>query len=180
MRIPETLRKLGEAQRFFAALLEDRKSGHLNISGRAESFHENLSAFLSAGRSVTLVLQSEQKAMYDAWFPSWKAALPQSDQEILDFFKEERNAESHNKGARITRDIEHISVTEIIPDHGLHPAYGYGVTWTAPVGTPPPTVGRAIHYFEIGGKAVEVSGACRGYLSILERVVHEFEGSLVN
>lgn len=175
VQIPETRRKLQEAQSFCYALLREEEMGCLHISGRAERFRENLSAFLSAGRSVTFVLKKEQKARYKNWFPRWKDALPESDQERLDFFRDERNAGVHEKGANVARDIEHIPATEIRPDHRLHPTHGYGITLTAPVGTPPPSVGLAVHYFEIEGTVEKVTSACRRYLSLLVKLVCEFE-----
>ena len=42
------------------------------------------SAFVSAGRSVTLALQKEHKQEYDLFWPPWWAALSENDQNICD------------------------------------------------------------------------------------------------
>ena len=55
--VPMTRRKLAEAKFFLAHLEEQTRKMQQNW----EAFGFYLSAFLSAGRSVTLVLQSEDK-----------------------------------------------------------------------------------------------------------------------
>ena len=69
--IPETHRKLREAKFFHAHLVERkgkvRQMQHIpEMIDDMEKFGFYVSAFLSAGRSVTLVLQNEQKELYDA------------------------------------------------------------------------------------------------------------------
>ena len=57
--------KLAEAKFFYRKLAQAHKR---LISEEPGSFGFYLSAFLSAARSVTLVLQAERKAQYDMWF----------------------------------------------------------------------------------------------------------------
>ena len=69
--IPKTLKKLREARFFLAKMTKDSRSTKL----AGEDFDFYLSAFLSAGRSVTLVLQVEQQDLYDAHkaiFLTWR------------------------------------------------------------------------------------------------------------
>ena len=81
-----------------------------------EEFGFYLSAFLSAGRSVTFAHQIEQKELYDAWFPSWLNHLSTSDRELLDAFNQEFSV----TGAQgITIVFHHDLVT-----HGFTPGVG--------------------------------------------------------
>ena len=51
-----------------------------------------LSAFLSAGRSVTLALQREEKDKYDAWFNDWKRdKCTENERELMDHMVRQRN-----------------------------------------------------------------------------------------
>ena len=70
--IPKTLKKLCETRFFLARMQEAPRSTRLEW----EDFEFYLSAFLSAGRSVTWVLQVEQKALYDAQYGPWENRLP--------------------------------------------------------------------------------------------------------
>ena len=70
-QIPKTQKKLRETRFFFSRL---RKKGEAFV-GDPEEFEFYLSAFLSAGRSVTFALQAEEKARYDSWYPGWVKIL---------------------------------------------------------------------------------------------------------
>jgi hypothetical protein len=60
--IPKSLKKLRETRFFLARMTKAARSTRLD----REDFDFYLGAFLGAGRSVTLVLQVEQKDFYDA------------------------------------------------------------------------------------------------------------------
>ena len=111
-QIPATRKKLREARFFLEKLRDEVKS----IPRDPELFEFYLSAFLSAGRSVTFVLQAEEKDKYDTWYRSWVQALPPEDRQVLALMNEQRVP----TGSR------------------AHPAYGFH--WHAPFGTDPPTV----------------------------------------
>lgn len=74
-KIPRTERKPREA-RFFLGWMHKAKE---SLALDREDFDFYLSAFLSAGRSVTFCLQNENKERYDAWFLAWRDALPETD-----------------------------------------------------------------------------------------------------
>ena len=84
---PQSAKKLREATFF----LDHMRAIWPTAMLADESFDFFLSAFLAAARSVTLVLQAEQKVAYDAWFPGWGDALPSDEKGLLKFLKNERN-----------------------------------------------------------------------------------------
>ena len=55
----------------------------VNPGSVSEEFWFELSAFLSAARSITFVLQSESKEAYDAWFPNWCDGLKTEERALL-------------------------------------------------------------------------------------------------
>ena len=86
--IPSTQQKLREAQ-FFLSKLESHECT-LDGSSRDESeFY--LSAFLSAARSVTFVLESEQPVNYKEWSSIWRASRSERERLLLSQFTEARN-----------------------------------------------------------------------------------------
>jgi len=72
--IPATEQKLQEARYHL---------GQLGASSNAGVQRHHLSAFLSAGRSVTIALQNEAKVEYEVRFPAWFAALVPDDQALM-------------------------------------------------------------------------------------------------
>ncbi len=167
-QIPKTLKKIREARFFLARLREAKGSVRLD----KEDFDFYLSAFLSAGRSVTFALQAEQKGPYDAWYPSWEQSLSERDCEVLRFMNSQRVAELKREGAEVYPVIEYVPVTELGLGNQSHPAYG--ITCWGPPGVPPPTFGRKAHYFETGGTRREVIETCERYLELLEQLAREF------
>jgi hypothetical protein len=86
--------------------------GHLRLNIRVNAGMETrlpiesdeaeyyLSAFLSAGRSVTFALQAEEKNRYDSIFAGWFNNLTQEQQTLFKQMNEDRIAEVHKLGAR--------------------------------------------------------------------------------
>ena len=176
----ETHRKLNEAQSCYHLLRKHEGFTQSNIIEKPEEFHNSLSAFLSAARSVTFVLQAEQRQAYQAWFPGWQNGLNPDEKQLFKFFNNQRIEEVHKLGADLIEEKEAIPVTELIPDDRLHPAYQYGVTESAPVGTPPSMVYRRFYYFKIQETRKRVTAWCQEYLTLLERLVQEFEQHLLS
>ncbi len=166
--IPRTQKKLREARFFLAKLQAEASTTRLD----REDFEFYLSAFLAAGRSVTFALQFEQKALYDGWYPGWRATLTPDDAELFDFMKAQRN--TAQKEGQVTTDvaIEYIPVTELKQPTGRHPAYGFH--WFGPPGVPPPSVGVKVHRFVDGVKKEEVLEVCQRYMRSLEALVRSF------
>ena len=170
-QISNTRRKFREARFFLANMQRAARSTHLD----REDFDFYLSAFLSAARSVTWVLQKEQKASYDAWYPGWKQVLGAPDQALLTFMNEQRVAELKKAGAEKLSEIQMVPLTQFDWEQPSHPAYGW--TWVGPPGVAPPEMGVVVHYFENGGQKVKVLDECKRYLALLERLIAEFDAA---
>lgn len=99
MQTPVADNKVAEARFFFNRQKEENKKP---FRDEPEAFGCFLSAFLSAARSVTLVLQTEAKETYDDVFPRWYEALSNEDRELLEYMKGQRNLDIHKLGAEIT------------------------------------------------------------------------------
>ncbi len=166
--IPRTQKKLREARFFLAKLKAEASTTHLD----REDFEFYLSAFLAAGRSVTFALQFEQKALYDGWYPGWRATLTPDDAELFDFMKGQRNTTLKQGQATTDDAIEYIPVTELRQPTGRHLAYGFH--WFGPPGMPPPSVGVKVYRFVVGDKKEEVLESCQRYMRSLEDLVTSF------
>ena len=166
MTIDLTKKKLREAK-FFLQLLEQASQAF--VLNDPESFEFYLSAFLSAARSVTFVLQHEEKEKYDAWFPDWFESLVPEHGELLDFLKDKRNMVLKQGYTGMGTTWEYVPVTDITtPDH-RHPAYGFHSF--APPGTPAVVVGHQV-YLWVGAR--DVLSTCKLYCELLDRLVYDF------
>ena len=81
-------KKLREAC-FFLAHLDEQ--GFTASPGPAEAAEFYLSAFLSAARSVTLVLKAEHPTTYQQWSDTWRSTIPPEDRQLLSKFTQARN-----------------------------------------------------------------------------------------
>ena len=162
--LPATDKKLGEAHFF----VDHFRRASLRVVGeREEEFF--LSAFLSAARAVTLVLQKEQKRItdYESWFRSWRAKLSKEDDELLDHMNKQRVASFHKTGPELTTGTEFIPVSQLPPSEGTFYSFG-------PPGTPEPTAGRQVlSFFPEGGERAVAT--CQRYLALLDRIIHDFK-----
>jgi len=170
---PESRRKLDEAQHFLAEL--ERASSR--IPARPEEFRHNLSAFLNAARSVTWVMQKEARDVYERVFGSWSQSLSADDRDLMKFMNEERVKETKREGSQPIREQRKIRA-ELVP----------GVTVSGP---PAPLVaekykkqtGKDIpdellhayvivddQKYDIGGRKILVTDACRRYVGLLKDV----------
>ena len=86
--IPATQRKLREA-RFFLSKLESHECALDGGSLEEAGFY--FSAFLSAARSVTFVLEAEQPNGYKKWSPIWRATRSDRERLLLSRFTDARN-----------------------------------------------------------------------------------------
>ncbi len=136
--IPTTRRKLRETH-FFLQHLRDQFN--TVIHNEPEAFRFFLSAFLSAGRSVTFTLQVEEKEKYDQRFETWYGKLKAEDQKLLKFMNRQRVSELHRSGAETQMRREPIPIMKLPTDDRGHPAYGFHCV--APGGTPQPQIIRS-------------------------------------
>lgn len=167
--IEATQRKLREARFFYRQLVAE---GDKTITSEPEAFFYFLSAFLSAGRSVTWVLQTEEKNKYDAWFPQWKRTRSDDERKLLVDMNDQRVAEVHKDGAETSVARLFIPVTEIRIDTRGHPAYG--IHWFGPPDAAAPEVERRTAFFELGHSKAEVTETGGRYLNLLETCIAQF------
>jgi hypothetical protein len=167
--IERTQRKLREAQFFLRQLTTER---YRFAPSDPEAFLHYLSAFLSAARSITFVMQNEAKEQYDAWFPSWLKNCTEGERDLLQHMNAQRVAEIHRDGADTTVEWEVVPMVEqLARDLDRHPAYHFHYfrqqAWQR-------DVKRPTHYFELGSDKADVITRCQHYLGVLEKLVREF------
>jgi hypothetical protein len=159
-----TRKKLREAE-FFLQKLEDEA----RKARRTEEADYYFSAFVSAGRSVTLALQKEHKAEYDLFWPGWWSALSNEDKKLCDAMKKHRNSEQKEGSQDREMIWDFKPVTECTEEELCAK-----VTWTGPPGCPPPKKGFPVQLIEIDGEMVQAVPACRRYYDLLCRTVLVF------
>jgi hypothetical protein len=168
--IPKTLKKLREAKFFLGWMEKAARSTNLE----REDFEFYFSAFLSAGRSVTFVLQKEQKNLYEARYGPWESGLTPKDQSLMKFMNEQRVAELHLLGANVEAAIEMVPMTVFEMERGID--LRYTMSWYGSTDAPPPEIGRKVHYFEHAtGK--QVLSTCTQYFRLLESCAREFDAA---
>lgn len=167
--IQDTQRKLREMGYFLRQLHNEAE----RTAGDFEQFLFNLSAFLAAGRSVTWVLQVEDRTLYDKLFPRWTDSLPPEDRELLNFMNEKRVRELHKRGAKPKRGEEAIAVQSLYVDR-----FGRWEVFAPPpaiVGTSAPSAAilRPVWYFDVSGMQRKVTDVCNRYYELLRGLVQE-------
>jgi len=133
-----------------------------------------LSAFLSAGRSVTFVLQKEQKDSYDTWFPTFLAALDVEERKLLDFMNSQRTDTVHREGTKTQSDVEMMPLTRYESEYRPNNISWMTAGTDGPPGIPPAQMGVLVHYFEIEGKKEKVIDTSERYLALLEKMARSF------
>jgi hypothetical protein len=153
--------KLNEARFFMRNLLQFQAEQAQARKPRPEEFRYYLSAFASAARSVTWVLQSEETQKYAAWSLSWDAAKLGEYQALMKFTNKMRNAAV--KRGRI----------EMTPNpYQTHALRAYALSLRQ--GGGPWTLGEK-HYVVLEGKEQEIITVCQRYIEFLTRLVQNFE-----
>lgn len=163
-----TQEKLREAAFFLRRLAE---ASHTLVGEEAEGVPYYLSAFLSAGRSVTFALQAEEKDGYDAWFPGWFDNQTEETRELFELMKGQRNQVLKRGRADIAYSLRFIPIVRADP---IEQRQALAFQWFGPPGVPPPAIGRRVRHFQWSGTPAEVSQTCRRYLELLESLVTDF------
>ncbi len=156
-------KKLREAIFFFRHLSNQKKALDLE----AEDVEFFLSAFLTAGRSVTGLFYKDCRS----WFLDWKMALDDCDRKFVDDMTRQRNLVVHEGGADVIPQFEPVSITKLEADAR------YADSWSGPPSIPPPQVGKKNYYFFIDGKQLDVNSVCMRYLELLMKLMNDFEES---
>jgi hypothetical protein len=99
--IETTQKKLREALFFLSQLERELSSPALN---QAEVAAFYFSAFLSAARSVTFVLEAEESAKYGQWSPVWRTSRSESERRLLSRFTGARNRALKRETPNVAED----------------------------------------------------------------------------
>jgi hypothetical protein len=170
--IPRTRRKLEETKFFLRHLEERTRQPTQHEAHEVDVFGYYLSAFLSAGRSVTFVLQVEDKAAYDKGSPAWQQALSAKDQELFKYMNLQRREEIHSEGAWIEAGTATISITSIGSLGGRSYSTTTQVIFMGAEDGPFPTVAVLAPRFRVSdAETLEAVPACRRYVELLESLV---------
>jgi hypothetical protein len=175
--MPQTQKKLREAHFFLWHL---QAKSWLLPTDNAEEFEFFLSAFLSAARSVYLVLlQCEGQSRFSRWFDEWERTCCEQERRLLDFMRVQRNQEQHQRGADVSpiqKSIPYWDYLWIVearrPTRGNSAIYGYQPF--GPFGLAGPPTEHPITTFTLGTGPDEAAETCRHYLALLDRMVKEF------
>jgi hypothetical protein len=163
-----TRTKLAEASFFFGKL---EAAGGKVFSPEPEAFAFYLSAFVSAGRSVTFALQAEHKQEYDEWFPNWRASLSDERHALLGHFNGLRVDAVHKLGVELSLQLVEIPMHEFLWAAARD---GADIQIWHPPGTPAPPQHKVVRTFVVGGNEHDVLAACRFYLELLSDAIESF------
>ena len=166
MPLSQTMQKKLREVRYFLRQLHGVAEREV---GDPEEFEFLLSAFLSASVSITDPLDSRN---YRMWFEGWRQGRTTQEQDLLEFVRIQRNLEVHREGAETELSARYVPLTELRTNRQGHPAYGFH--WSAPPGTPPPSIGVNVHEFELGGTKVQAYDTCREVTEVLVDLVGAF------
>jgi hypothetical protein len=176
MAIPVTEKKLREAEFFFEQMRRRALDG-ANLA--SEQFEFYFSAFVTAARSVTMVLQKEDTAGYETWFVPWRDAVA-GRAELLGFMNEERVAVVHRLGASHVAEVEFINAFEYQVRAPREEGRGRRRRGGLVTVVQPYTydaqaqVGVQRFYFQYLGQRREVVELSGEYLSVLQQLVRDF------
>ncbi len=154
---------------FFFQKMEALESKIFSPEPQAFGFY--LSAFLSAGRSVTLVLQKEHKEEYARWFPSWLASITDEQRDLLDYFNNLRVDTIHKLGVDLSHRRVEISTNEYLMAASHE---GANIQIWHPIGVPAPPQQKLVRTLADGGSDREVLVACRSYLELISNGIGLF------
>jgi hypothetical protein len=164
--------KLDEARFFIGAMTTSVED--------SMAFRFNLSAFLSAARSVLQYALEETKSKTggQAWYNAQMVSNP-----VLRFFKDKRDVNIHERPVDTPATIN-VTVTDVIgfsdavlirefgADGILVTERGLGAATPAVVTCPPPSVSRRYNFPDWTGQE-DVLQLCRDYVMAVESVVSD-------
>jgi hypothetical protein len=165
--IERTKAKLEEARRLLGKLQAEklRQVQHAKPTASAE-FDSLLNTFIMTARSVRWVLQSEDKEKYDAWQSSPGAMVSPAEQAIFDLVTKMRNSIEKQGTPGIEVRREWVEIPEN-PDPFSGSQYSGLPSWGKPE--------AKIDVYYAKGTSYEVVSLCEQYLSILMRLIKDFE-----
>lgn len=170
----DTFDKVEEAHYFLSCMEEDL----INVA----RFKFNLSAFLSASRSVTFILQKEFKNTegFASWYKRKQAEF--STNKLFIFFNEKRNFSIHEKSIPLRKEVQityqdHLALSDKMTAFVLH-SNGSSEIREGEIGNPDPKesnikdskdVKHLWFFDDMPDK--DLISLCKTYLEIVEQVV---------
>jgi hypothetical protein len=158
-RMASVRKKLREAF-FFYRNLSDHATTFEPANEDVDFF---LSAFLSAGRSITSFFYEKKNRI---WFQDWEMGLSEEDRKLLNDMVRQRNLEVHEGGADIVPEFRPLPSSEI-------EAQG----WSRKQSILASPLAKQ-YYFWIDGKQSDVNTTCTRYLELLLKLVADFDEHL--
>src|SRR5436190_1364437 len=157
MSLEQIDKKIREAGFFLAAMRERARMAF----GEHERFDFSLSAFLSATRTIDYRLRHEEGAVYAGFLPSWRAALPSADRDLIKFMIDDRNLEVHQSGSgRLSRE-EALRISGEFEDRSGK------IFVSGPPGDNWAEIIKPIFVFNIAGREMPVVDTCQAYLTLI-------------
>lgn len=144
-RMASVRRKLREAFFFYKKLSEQYL-----VHPESEESEFYLSAFLSAGRSVTGFFDERENR---SWFDDWKTRLTSEDREFLKYMLRQRNLEVHEEGPDVLPEVQPVAANETLL-----------------------TVKK--YHFWRDGERSDIDDTCMRYLELLLRLLTHFDDHL--
>jgi hypothetical protein len=178
--IPLTKDRLEEA-RFFPAHLQHERKKHAHPNKPPSShLRYYLHAFVSAARSVPIVLKKEGKEYYikregkkkyHTWDPSSEAQISVAEKQLSDLMIEKRNRVAHEGPIETTTRSEEVEIP--IEPNPYQPYTHRAYLLQLRRGGGPWTI-REDHFVELDGREQEITTVCERYFDFLETLVNIF------
>lgn len=167
--IEATQKKLREARFFLAQLEHEQYNAGLNPSEAVEYY---FSAFLSAARSVTFVLEAEEPDKYSEWSPAWRNTRPEADKDLLGRFTSARNRALKRATPGVVED--HFASGFVAADGNLPAELRFFFSEDSEDN--PPAMGRRDIKVRLRPSDVEenIVSLCRKYEALLSEMVRNF------
>jgi hypothetical protein len=173
MNIERAEKKLREAKYFLDQMIEKESLAF----GDKEPFDFNLSAFLSASRSIDYRLRHEQPETYPAWRTAWDANLSPADACLIKFMVDDRNDEVHESGSGRSVGTQDIEVGDTYADKSgtLYATPAAALHLSEQSAIPRVVIRKPTYAFTIAGTDRKAAEACAEYLALLEQMVEKFK-----
>lgn len=163
-----TRKKLREAEFFLRLMATVDRAGGFASDPEAAEFY--FSAFVSAARSVGLILKAERTAEWNAWIGPWEARLTDAERAMRKFFVETRNTVQKVGPPGM---IIHISGTSAYEFRMADSPHGGNSPPVDPATKKPmfPTHRKSL----IARPEVPFTEACQPFFDLTRRMVEDFE-----
>ena len=154
--------KLAEARDFLSELRQHRRLQERPEKPPAHKFRNNLSAFLTAARSVTDLIESNVKQ-------NWKNDLTVSERDLDKWFRNTRRKSVHKGRIDTISESRKVPVPYEYDLHRMHVVrFGFQDMFSGES-----YAYVQIHYFDFNGERREVVELCEVYFALLDRVVEK-------